>query len=125
MKKNMAGLILVLFAIALFMTGCEKKAQEKEEAQEASARQLVIQKQTQTEIAEKKIEEKRRELPKQAQIEMEVILQKAVEVEQGDTPEMLQRRVMEQAEWVIMPKAIDLIANGKVKVQDGKVLIEQ
>ena len=51
----MAGLILVLFAIALFMTGCEKKAQEKEEAQEASARQLVIQKQTQTEIAEKKI----------------------------------------------------------------------
>ena len=35
MKKNMAGLILVLFAIALFMTGCEKKAQEKEEAQEA------------------------------------------------------------------------------------------
>ena len=34
MKKNMAGLILVLFAIALFMTGCEKKAQEKEEAQE-------------------------------------------------------------------------------------------
>ena len=72
MKKNMAGLILVLFAIALFMTGCEKKAQEKEEAQEASARQLVIQKQTQTEIAEKKIEEKRRELPKQAQIEMEV-----------------------------------------------------
>ena len=54
MKKNMAGLILVLFAIALFMTGCEKKAQEKEEAQEASARQLVIQKQTQTEIAEKK-----------------------------------------------------------------------
>ena len=64
MKKNMAGLILVLFAIALFMTGCEKKAQEKEEAQEASARQLVIQKQTQTEIAEKKIEEKRRELPK-------------------------------------------------------------
>ncbi len=76
MKKNMAGLILVLFATALFMTGCEKKAQEKEEAQEASARQLVIQKQTQTEIAEKKIEEKRRELPNQAQIEMEVILQK-------------------------------------------------
>ena len=68
MKKNMAGLILVLFAMALFMTGCEKKAQEKEEAQEASARQLVIQKQTQTEIAEKKIEEKRRELPKQAQV---------------------------------------------------------
>lgn len=60
MKKNMAGLILVLFAIALFMTGCEKKAQEKEEAQEASARQLVIQKQTQTEIAEKRSKKKTR-----------------------------------------------------------------
>lgn len=44
-----------------------------------------------------------------------IILQKAVEVQDGDTPEMLQRRVMEQAEWVILPKAIDLIANGKVK----------
>ncbi|MFR8867628.1 MAG: phosphoribosylglycinamide formyltransferase [Lachnospiraceae bacterium] len=42
-----------------------------------------------------------------------IILQKAVEVEQGDTPEVLQRRVMEQAEWVILPKAIDLIAKGK------------
>lgn len=60
MKKNMAGLILVLFATALFMTGCEKKAQEKEEAQEASARQLVIQKQTQTEIAEKRSKKKTR-----------------------------------------------------------------
>lgn len=76
MRKNMAGLILVLFAAALFMTGCEKKAREKEEAKEASARQLVIQKQTQTEIAEKKIEEKRNKLPDQAQIDMEVILQK-------------------------------------------------
>ena len=46
-----------------------------------------------------------------------IILQKAVEVEQGDTPEVLQRRVMEQAEWVILPKAIDLIANGKVSVE--------
>lgn len=44
-----------------------------------------------------------------------IILQKAVEVQDGDTPEILQRRVMEQAEWVILPKAIDLIANGKVK----------
>ena len=50
-----------------------------------------------------------------------IILQKAVEVEQGDTPEVLQRRVMEQAEWVILPKAIDLIANGKVTVKDGKI----
>ena len=43
-----------------------------------------------------------------------IILQKAVEIKDGDTPEVLQRRVMEEAEWVIMPKAIDLIANGKV-----------
>ena len=42
-----------------------------------------------------------------------IILQKAVEVQEGDTPEILQRRVMEQAEWVILPKAIDMIANGQ------------
>ena len=53
-----------------------------------------------------------------------IILQKAVEVCEGDTPEILQRRVMEQAEWVILPRAIDLIANGHVKVVDGKVHIE-
>lgn len=50
-----------------------------------------------------------------------IILQKAVEVQEGDTPEILQRRVMEQAEWVIMPEAIDLIANGKIQVVDGLV----
>ena len=43
-----------------------------------------------------------------------IILQKAVEIQDGDTPEVLQRRVMEQAEWVILPRAIDMIANGKV-----------
>ena len=53
-----------------------------------------------------------------------IILQKAVEVEQGDTPEVLQRRVMEQAEWKILPKAIDLIANDKVKVEGHHVTIE-
>lgn len=52
-----------------------------------------------------------------------IILQKAVEVEDGDTPEILQRRVMEQAEWKILPRAIDLIANGKVTVTDGKTVI--
>ncbi len=52
-----------------------------------------------------------------------IILQKAVEVKQDDTPEILQRRVMEEAEWKIMPKAIDLIANGKVSVVEGKVRI--
>lgn len=43
-----------------------------------------------------------------------IILQKAVEVEKGDTPEILQRRVMEQAEWIILPKAIQMIAHGEV-----------
>lgn len=52
-----------------------------------------------------------------------IILQKAVSVEEGDTPSILQRRVMEQAEWKILPQAIDLIANGKVTVTDGKVSI--
>ncbi len=54
-----------------------------------------------------------------------IILQKAVEIQQGDTPEVLQRRVMEQAEWVILPKAIDLIANGKVSVVDNHVVIAE
>lgn len=54
-----------------------------------------------------------------------IILQKAVEVRQGDTPKELQRRVMEQAEWKILPRAIDLIANGKVKVENGKTIIEE
>lgn len=54
-----------------------------------------------------------------------IILQKAVEVKQGDTPKVLQLRVMEQAEWIIMPKAIDLIANGKVTVENGLVKIEE
>ena len=53
-----------------------------------------------------------------------IILQKAVSVEPGDTPKLLQQRVMEQAEWVILPKAIDLIANGKVRVADGVVTIQ-
>lgn len=54
-----------------------------------------------------------------------IILQKAVEVHQGDTPEVLQKRVMEEAEWKILPAAINLIANGKVSVQDGKVIIAE
>ncbi len=52
-----------------------------------------------------------------------IILQKAVYVEQGDTPEVLQRRVMEQAEWQIMPEAINLIAHNRVRVADGLVYI--
>ena len=54
-----------------------------------------------------------------------IILQKAVEVRQGDTPKVLQQRVMEEAEWIILPKAIDLIANGKVLVIDNKVSIKE
>ncbi|MBQ6887263.1 MAG: phosphoribosylglycinamide formyltransferase [Lachnospiraceae bacterium] len=51
-----------------------------------------------------------------------IIYQKPVMVEDGDTPEVLQKRVMEQAEWIILPKAIDAIANGQIKVTDGKVV---
>lgn len=53
-----------------------------------------------------------------------IILQKPVEVLEGDTPEILQKRVMEQAEWVILPQAINLIANNKVEIEDGKVLVK-
>lgn len=54
-----------------------------------------------------------------------IILQKAVAVQQDDTPEILQRRVMEEAEWNIMPQAIDLIARGKISIVDGKVRIAE
>lgn len=50
-----------------------------------------------------------------------IIAQKAVCVEEGDTPEILQRRVMEEAEWILLPKAIDDIANGRITVRDGRV----
>lgn len=54
-----------------------------------------------------------------------IILQKAVEVHEDDTPKSLQQRVMEEAEWVIMPQAINLIANDMIKVVDGKVVRKQ
>lgn len=54
-----------------------------------------------------------------------IIYQKAVEVKQNDTPKELQLRVMEQAEWHIMPKAIDDIANGRIQIVDGKVQIKE
>jgi phosphoribosylglycinamide formyltransferase-1 len=54
-----------------------------------------------------------------------IIMQKAVEVHSDDTPETLQRRIMEQAEWQIMPQVINLIAHGKVSVVQGKVEIEE
>lgn len=52
-----------------------------------------------------------------------IILQKAVAVRQDDTPKLLQQRVMEEAEWQIMPEAINLIANGKITVVNGRVQI--
>ena len=52
-----------------------------------------------------------------------ILLQKAVYVQKGDTPEVLQKRVMVEAEWEILPQAIDAIANGKVVVEDGKAWI--
>lgn len=54
-----------------------------------------------------------------------ILLQKAVEVEPGDTPKILQQRVMEQAEWKILPQAIDMIANDRVKVEDGVIYINE
>lgn len=54
-----------------------------------------------------------------------ILLQKAVLVKQGDTPKELQQRVMEEAEWIILPKAIDLIAQGKVTVRDGQAWISE
>lgn len=54
-----------------------------------------------------------------------ILLQQPVEVEEGDTPEVLQRRVMEQAEWKILPEAVNLIANQKAEVCDGFVRIKK
>lgn len=54
-----------------------------------------------------------------------IIMQKAVEIKQGDTPKVLQQRVMEQAEWIILPKAIDLIANAKVHINNKIVTIDE
>lgn len=51
-----------------------------------------------------------------------IISQKAVYIEQDDTPERLQQRVMEQAEWILLPRAIDDIANGRIQIIDNKVI---
>ena len=54
-----------------------------------------------------------------------IILQKAVSIEPGDTPEILQRRVMEQAEWELLPRAVSLFCDGKIAVQNGITVISQ
>lgn len=52
-----------------------------------------------------------------------IILQKAVEVKEGDTPETLQRRVMEEAEWILLPQAVALFCQGRLQVENGQVNI--
>ncbi len=52
-----------------------------------------------------------------------IILQKAVEVKQGDTPEVLQQRIMEEVEWKILPEAVKLFCEDKLTVKDNKVYI--
>ena len=52
-----------------------------------------------------------------------ILLQKAVEVKDGDTPQILQKRVMEEAEWTLLPRAIQLIAEGRVTVENGRAVI--
>ena len=54
-----------------------------------------------------------------------IILQKAVEVKNGDTPEILQRRIMEEAEWKILPKAVSLFCRDKIRVENGVTVIEE
>ena len=54
-----------------------------------------------------------------------IILQKAVEVKNGDTPEILQKRIMENAEWKILPKAVQLFCDGKITVKDGVTIIAE
>ena len=53
-----------------------------------------------------------------------IILQKAVEIEDDDTPEILQKRVMEQAEWKLLPKAVSLFCEGRIKFENGKTVIK-
>ena len=53
-----------------------------------------------------------------------IILQKAVEVQQDDTPETLQRRIMEQAEWKLLPRAVSLFCAGKIAVKNGRTIIK-
>ncbi len=53
-----------------------------------------------------------------------IVLQKAVEVKQGDTPETLQKRIMEEAEWKILPEAVKLFCDGKINVENNKVTIK-
>ena len=52
-----------------------------------------------------------------------IIFQKAVDILPQDTPEILQKRVMEQAEWQLLPKAVDYFTRGRLRVKDGRVYV--
>ncbi len=52
-----------------------------------------------------------------------IIFQKAVDILPQDTPEILQKRVMEQAEWQLLPKAVDYFTRGRLRVEDGRVYV--
>ena len=54
-----------------------------------------------------------------------IVLQKAVEIKEGDTPEVLQRRIMEEAEWQILPRAVSLFCEGRIEVEDNRVKITE
>ncbi len=54
-----------------------------------------------------------------------IVLQKAVEVKEGDTPEILQKRVMEEAEWHLLPEAVSLFCEGRLRVENGIVHIQE
>jgi len=54
-----------------------------------------------------------------------IVLQKAVEVKEGDTPEVLQRRIMEEAEWKILPEAVRLFCEDRIVVEDNRVIITE
>lgn len=54
-----------------------------------------------------------------------IILQKAVEVKNGDTPETLQKRIMEEAEWKILPHAVKLFCDDKIEIRNGKAVVSE
>ncbi len=54
-----------------------------------------------------------------------IILQKAVEVKNGDTPEILQKRIMEEAEWKILPLAVKLFCDNKIEIRDGLAVVSE
>ena len=54
-----------------------------------------------------------------------IIAQKAVAVKEGDTPEVLQRRIMEEAEWKLLPEAVSLFCQGRIRVEGRNVIVKE